>query len=244
MIAITHLALAAGRADAGGAAEPTGGIAGWATDLMERMGAVGAGAAIALENLFPPLPSEVILPLAGFTAARGDMSLVAALIWTTVGSVVGALALYWIGALIGRDRIRRLVARMPLMKLEDLDRTEAWFARHGGKAVFFGRFIPLFRSFISVPAGVERMPMTSFLLYTAAGSAIWNTIFVLAGYQLGDNWHLVEEYVGTYSKVVVGLAGLAVVVFLIVRIVKGRGKGGQPPGAHRRTRSSQGEHVG
>ncbi|MFC7728867.1 DedA family protein [Actinomadura keratinilytica] len=243
MIAMTHLALAVGQADAG--AEPTGGITGWATDLMERLGAIGAGAAIALENIFPPLPSEVILPLAGFTAARGDMSLVAALIWTTVGSVVGALALYLIGALIGRDRIRRLVARMPLVKLEDLDRTEAWFARHGGKAVFFGRFIPLFRSFISVPAGVERMSMPAFLIYTAAGSAIWNTVFVLAGYQLGDNWHLVEEYVGAYSKVVVGLGGLAVVVFLIVRIVKGRGKdGGQPPGAHRRARGSQREHVG
>ncbi|GLW66175.1 DedA family protein [Actinomadura rubrobrunea] len=241
MIAITHLVLAGAQAD--GAAEPTGGIAGWATDLMERLGAVGAGAAIALENLFPPLPSEVILPLAGFTCARGDMNLIAALVWTTVGAVVGALALYWIGALIGRDRIRRLVDRMPLVKLEDLDRTEAWFARHGGKAVFFGRMIPLFRSFISVPAGVERMPMTSFLLYTTAGSAIWNTVFILAGYQLGDNWHLVEQYVGAYSKVVVGLAAVAVVAFIIVRIVKGRGGDGRPPeGAHHR--SSQSEHVG
>ncbi|NDU74976.1 DedA family protein [Actinomadura sp. DSM 109109] len=209
---------------------PTGGVAGWATDLMEKLGAPGAGLAIALENLFPPLPSEVILPLAGFTAAQGGMSLVAALAWTTAGSVAGALALYGIGALVGRDRIRALVARLPLLKLDDLDRTEAWFARHGAKAVFFGRMIPVFRSLISVPAGVERMRMPAFLLYTALGSLLWNTAFVLAGYGLGDNWRTVEEYVGVYSKVVVGLAGLAVLAFVAVRIVKARRPG---RGAHR-----------
>ncbi|RFS85165.1 DedA family protein [Actinomadura spongiicola] len=202
--------------------EPVGGIAGWATDLMDKLGAPGAGLAIALENLFPPLPSEVILPLAGFTAAQGRMSLVAALVWTTVGSVVGALALYGIGALIGRDRIRALVARLPLIKLSDLDRTEAWFARHGAKAVFFGRMIPIFRSLISVPAGVERMRLTTFLLYTALGSLLWNAAFVLAGYKLGDSWRTVEEYVGMYSKGVLAIAALAAAVFVAVRIVKAR----------------------
>ncbi|WP_067824071.1 DedA family protein [Actinomadura kijaniata] len=211
--------------------EPLGGIAGWATDLMEKLGAPGAGLAIALENLFPPLPSEVILPLAGFTAAQGGMSLAGALLWTTLGSVVGALALYWIGAAIGRDRIRALVARLPLVKLEDLDRTEAWFARHGAKAVFFGRMIPIFRSLISVPAGVERMPMTTFLLYTTLGSALWNTAFVLAGYLLGDNWHVVEQYVGVYSKAVLGVVALAAVVFLAVRVVRNRRAPRPSPGA-------------
>src|SRR5687767_12840974 len=129
----------------------------WVTDLMHTAGAPGAALAIALENLFPPLPSEVILPLAGFTAAQGRMSLVAALVCTTLGSVIGALALYGIGAAVGRDRVRAVVAKLPLVKLEDLDRTEAWFLKHGTKAVFFGRMIPIFRSLISVPAGVERM---------------------------------------------------------------------------------------
>ncbi|WP_372507018.1 DedA family protein [Actinomadura madurae] len=215
-------------------AEPAGGIAGWATDLMDELGAPGAGLAIALENLFPPLPSEVILPLAGFAAAQGRMSLVAAIVWTTVGSVAGALALYGIGALIGRDRIRALVARLPLVKLADLDRTEAWFARHGAKAVFLGRMVPIFRSLISVPAGVERMRMTVFLLYTALGSLLWNTAFVLAGYGLGDNWRTVEEYVGVYSKATVAVAGVAVLVFAAVRIVKARTPAREPrPGAHR-----------
>ena len=214
--------------------EPAGGVAGWATDLMDRLGAPGAGLAIALENLFPPLPSEVILPLAGFAAAQGRMSLVAALAWTTAGSVAGALALYGIGALIGRDRIRSLVARLPLLKLDDLDRTEAWFARHGTKAVFFGRMVPIFRSLISVPAGVERMRMGAFLLCTAFGSLLWNTAFVLAGYGLGDNWRTVEEFVGAYSKAVLALAGLAALAFAAVRIVKARGSSRRPgAGAHR-----------
>ncbi|MFC4909910.1 DedA family protein [Actinomadura gamaensis] len=199
-----------------------GGVTGWATDLMERLGAPGAGIAIALENLFPPLPSEVILPLAGFTAARGDMNLVAALVWTTLGSVVGALALYGVGGAIGRDRVRAVAAWLPLVKVEDLDRTEAWFARHGAKAVFFGRMIPIFRSLISVPAGVEQMSLGPFLLLTTLGSALWNTVFVLAGYWLGDNWHVVEESVGVYSKAVLAAVALAAVAFLGVRIVRAR----------------------
>ncbi len=136
---------------------PAGGVAGWAADLTESLGAVGAGVAIALENLFPPLPSEVILPLAGFAAARGDLSLAAVLWWTTAGSVAGALALYALGALLGRERMVASAARIPLVKVSDIQRAEAWFARHGTKAVFFGRMIPLFRSMISVPAGIERM---------------------------------------------------------------------------------------
>ena len=135
-----------------------GGVADWAVSVMETIGAPGAGLAIALENLFPPLPSEVILPLAGFTASQGNFSLVAALIWTTLGSVIGAWALYGLGAWLGRRRMRALVSKVPLVDLEDVDKVEAWFNRHGAKAVFFGRMIPIFRSLISIPAGIERMP--------------------------------------------------------------------------------------
>ncbi|MBW8485582.1 DedA family protein [Actinomadura sp. PM05-2] len=189
---------------------------------MDRLGAPGAGLAIALENLFPPLPSELILPLAGFTAAQGRMSLAAALACTTLGSVLGALALYGIGAAVGRDRVRRWADRLPLVKVADLDRTEAWFARHGGKAVFLGRMVPIFRSLVSVPAGVERMAMGRFLLYTAAGSLIWNTAFVVAGYVLGDSWRAVEGVVGAYAKVVLAVAGLAAAAFVAVRILRAR----------------------
>ncbi|MGW6642915.1 DedA family protein [Streptomyces iakyrus] len=192
----------------------------WVNDLMDALGAPGAGLAIALENLFPPLPSEVILPLAGFAASSGRMSLLAVLLWTTAGSVIGALALYGVGALLGRDRTVAIAGRLPLVKVSDIEKTEAWFLKHGTKAVFFGRMIPIFRSLISVPAGVERMRLPVFLGLTTLGSAIWNTVFVLAGYFLGANWHQVSDIVSTYSKVVLAVAVLAVLVFVALRLLR------------------------
>ncbi|GGK86186.1 hypothetical protein Ppa06_46790 [Planomonospora parontospora subsp. parontospora] len=192
----------------------------WLIELMEILGAPGAGLAIALENLFPPLPSEVILPLAGFTSAEGGMNLPSVLAWTTAGSVVGALALYWVGALLGRERTLALAARIPLLKVSDITRTEAWFLKHGRKTVFFGRMIPIFRSLISVPAGVERMPLGVFTLLTTAGSLVWNTVFVLAGYVLAENWSVVEAYVGMGTNTVIGLVLLAVVVFVGTRLAE------------------------
>ncbi|MEU4833540.1 DedA family protein [Streptosporangium sp. NPDC023615] len=194
------------------------GIAGWAISLMETLGAPGAGLAIALENLFPPLPSEVILPLAGFTASQGDMRLFDVVVWTTLGSVIGALALYAVGALLGRNRVVAIASKLPLINVADIERTEAWFARHGKKTVFFGRMIPIFRSLISIPAGVERMPITIFTLLTTMGSLIWNTVFVMAGYLLGEQWELVEQYMGIVSKAVLGIVILAIVIFVVVRV--------------------------
>ncbi|MGP3990523.1 DedA family protein [Streptomyces sp. 3N207] len=198
--------------------EPAGGIAGWAADLVDTMGGPGAGLAIALENLFPPLPSEVILPLTGFAAGQGVLSLAAALFWTTLGSVVGAVVLYWIGMFFGRDRMRALWARLPLVKESDLVRTEEWFAKHGTKAVFFGRMVPIFRSLVSVPAGVERMPLPVLVVLTTLGSLIWNSVLVLAGYWLGDQWELVEAYVGILSKAVLVLVLLALAAYVAVRL--------------------------
>ncbi|GAA1793459.1 DedA family protein [Agromyces lapidis] len=193
-------------------------IAQWAVSLMEWLGAPGAGLAIAAENLFPPLPSEIILPMAGFTASLGSFGLIEVLFWTTLGSVLGALALYGLGAWLGRDRLIRIVDRMPLVNVSDVERAEAWFERHGDKAVFFGRMIPLFRSLISVPAGVERMPLLRFTLLTTAGSAIWNTIFVVAGFLLGENWHVVEQYAEVFKWIVIVVGAAAVGTFLVVRL--------------------------
>ncbi|MGW0894204.1 DedA family protein [Saccharopolyspora sp. NPDC002578] len=206
---------------AAAAAEPTG-FTGWVVSVMETLGGPGAGLIIALENVFPPIPSELILPLAGFTASQGDMNIVSAVLWTTIGSVVGALVLYWLGASLGRERMRRIAAKLPLVKVADVDRTEAWFAKHGVKAVFLGRMIPLFRSFISLPAGVEKMPLPTFVLFTALGSLIWNTLFVVAGYLLGENWYLVEQYAGVVSKVVVGAVVVAIGYFVVTRIRRNR----------------------
>lgn len=194
-----------------------GALLDWSVSLMDVVGPAGAGIAIALENLFPPLPSEVVLPMAGLAASRGSFTLFEALAWTTLGSILGAFLLYGIGAWFGADRLRRIAAKVPLLHPEDIDRTVAWFERHGGKAVFFGRMIPIFRSLISIPAGVTRMPLWRFGLLTAAGSLLWNTLFVLAGYLLGASWHVIEQYVDIVQYVVIALAALAVAWFVFVR---------------------------
>jgi membrane protein DedA with SNARE-associated domain len=205
--------------------EPTGGVAGWAIDLMERLGPAGAGVAVALEILFPPWPSEVILPLAGFAAARGDFGLVAAIVFTTLGSVVGALALYGVGAVLGRDRMRALAGKLPLVKVRDVDKAEEWFVRHGSKAVLIGRLVPVVRSLISVPAGVERMRVALFLPLTAVGSLLWNSLLILAGHQLGERWHLVESSVGVFQKLVIVAAVAAVGWFVVVQLRARRSDG-------------------
>ncbi|MDO0932882.1 DedA family protein [Streptomyces sp. DG2A-72] len=209
--------------------QPTGGVAGWAADLVETLGGPGAGLAIALENLFPPLPSEVILPLTGFAAGQGSLSLVSALFWTTLGSVVGAVVLYWIGMVFGRERMHAIWAKLPLVKASDLERTERWFVKHGTKAVFLGRMVPIFRSLVSVPAGVERMPLPVFVMLTTLGSLIWNSVLVLAGYWLGDQWSSVERYVGVLSKGVLVLVFVALAAYVGVRL-RGRNRA-----QHRRT---------
>ncbi|HEU5483726.1 MAG TPA: DedA family protein [Microlunatus sp.] len=193
----------------------------WLRWLMETLGAPGAGVAVALESIFPPIPSEIVLPLAGFTASQGSLSLTAVLICTTIGSLVGAAALYLLGRRLGLDRLRRAAEKMPLTDPGDVDRSDAWFERHGGKAVFFGRMIPIFRSLISVPAGVNRMRMPSFLALTLVGSLVWNTALVLAGYLLGEQWHRVESSVGVLQYVVLA-AIVAAVTWFVVRRVRRR----------------------
>lgn len=199
-----------------------GAVGDWVVGLMETLGAPGAGIAVAVENLFPPIPSEIILPLAGFAASRGDLNLVAAIVFTTLGSLVGALALYGIGAWLGIDRIRWIAKKLPLVDVSDVEKTEAWFRKHGSKAVFFGRMLPIFRSLISIPAGIERMPVWKFALLTTAGSLIWNTIFILAGFWLGEQWHIVEQYADILKYVVIAAVVAAVAWFVISRVRKHR----------------------
>ncbi|TXL56561.1 DedA family protein [Aeromicrobium terrae] len=193
-------------------AVPTDGLTGLVADLMGDLGLFGAGLVLAVETFFPFLPSEVALPLAGFTASiPGNFGLVAVIVATTIGSVVGALALYAFSRAFGRDRTRALLLKAPLVTARDIDKGEAWFARNASAAVFFGRMVPAVRSLVSVPAGVEAMGVARFTLWTAAGSLIWNTIWIVAGYQLGSNWEKVEEYANIlkYLLVVVVVAAVA-----------------------------------
>lgn len=186
--------------------------------LMDVIGPYGAGIAIAAENLFPPLPSEAILPMAGLAASRGSFALWEAILWTTVGSIVGALVLYGLGAWFGLERLRRIAERLPLMKVDDVDRTVAWFHRHGGAAVFFGRFIPIFRSLISIPAGVVHMRLWRFVLFTGAGSLLWNTLFILIGWYLGESWHIVERYMDVFQNIVIAVVVVALAWFVVARV--------------------------
>ncbi|RMI43367.1 DedA family protein [Streptomyces triticirhizae] len=202
--------------------EPDGGIAGWSADLVDAIGAPGAGIIVAVENFFMPLPSEILLPMGGFAAAQGVMNIWSLIFWTTLGSVVGSLGLYWAGAKLGRDRLYRMWDRMPLVRASDLERAEAWFAKHGRSAVAYGRLLPLLRALISVPAGVERMPLPTFIGMTALGSLVWNSLLIMTGYWMGDQWYRVEGYVGTFSRAFAILLLLSLIAFVVLRVSRNR----------------------
>ena len=197
-----------------------GSVLDWVVEVMRTLGAPGVGLATALETVFPPVPSEVVLPLAGYTASQGHYGLVAAILWATAGSLVGAFVLYWLGALWGAERLEAMAERIPLLHARDVERAIAWFGRNGRSAIFLGRLVPGVRSFISIPAGIDRMPVLRFALYTTAGSLLWNSALIVAGYQLGAQWHRVEAYVGEASVVIYAALGVAVLWFVVRRLVQ------------------------
>lgn len=183
--------------------------------LMDTLGAPGVGIAILLENLFPPIPSEVVLPLGGFTVAQGSLNFISVFIWATIGSVVGAYILYGIGAWLGADRLRAIADWMWLVKASDVDKSLGWFDKYGRPSILFGRLIPGIRSLISIPAGLDRMNLLTFGLWTTLGSAVWNFILIFLGFKLGENWEAVTGYIDQYSKVVYVILLLILLGFLI-----------------------------
>ena len=196
------------------------GFVGWVLSLIEVLGEVGVGLAVFIETFVPPIPSEAILPVAGFLAYEGRMSAWGAWLAATLGALAGALLWYAIGAALGRDRVRRLVGRVPLLDYADFDKAEAFFARWGGTAVFIGRCVPLVRSFISIPAGIERMPVGRFSLYTVAGSGIWNGIWVGLGFAFGPAIRpILEEWSGLLSYIAMGAIALLMLWFVTHRVV-------------------------
>ena len=197
----------------------------WVVSLMELLGAPGVGIAILLENLFPPIPSEVVLPLAGFTVTAGDLSFWSTFLWATAGSVLGAWLLYWVGQAIGADRLRKIADWMWLVEPGDVDKALGWFDKYGSASVFFGRLIPGVRSLISIPAGIDRMNFLKFTAWTALGSALWNAVLIGLGVWLGARYDVVAQYIDQYSTVVyiiLALAVVAVLVYLVRRSVKRR----------------------
>jgi membrane protein DedA with SNARE-associated domain len=196
-------------------------IAGWVTTIVETLGYVGVAFLVALENVFPPIPSEVILPLAGFVAGEGEASLIGMIVAATIGSVVGAWVLYGISAAIGPERLHQFLVRYGRwfgVKERDLVRAEEWFDRRAGTAVLIGRCVPLIRSVVSIPAGFRRMPIGRFTVLTALGSLVWNSALIGAGAILGDRWKQVGDVVGLLQGVVI-VAVAGGVLFLLWRKV-------------------------
>ena len=170
----------------------------WAKDFVESAGYVGVFLMVVLENVFPPIPSEAILPLAGFLAGEGRFWLPAVILAATLGAVAGALILYYAAYWFGEARLRRLIRKYGkwfAVSERDLDSANAWFDRHGYKAVFLCRMVPIVRSLVSLPAGLRQMNLVPFIIYTAIGSGLWNSLLIVAGWWLGDNWEDVSHLV-------------------------------------------------
>ena len=208
------------------------GLSDWVVDVIDRLGYVGVALLVALENLFPPIPSEIVLPFAGFVASDGKATLPGMIIAATIGSIAGAWALYGIAAWIGRERLVRFLVRYgKWLRLtpDDVARAERWFDRRAVVAVLVGRCVPLIRSLVSIPAGFRRMNFGVFTLYTAIGSAIWNTALVGAGYVLRDNWEDVEPVLDIVQYVVIALIVAAILWLLWVRVLSPEAQAARSP---------------
>ncbi|MCB5282457.1 DedA family protein [Arthrobacter sp. AL08] len=206
-----------------------GGLAGLAARAVDALGEWGVGLFTLAETVFPPIPSEVILPLAGFLTRQGSINMALVLGTSTLGAYLGSLLLYWLGARLGLERSIRWLSRVPLMDREDCEKAADWFSRHGKSAVFFGRLLPGVRSLISLPAGAGRMHLGTFSAFTVAGSGIWNALLIGLGALLGAQYRLIDEY-SRFFNVAAYAALAAVAGWLILKGIRRRnsrsGRGG------------------
>ena len=194
-------------------------LAEWIPNVMNQLGYWGIGLLMFLENLFPPIPSELIMPLAGFTVAKGQMDFIMVVIAGVVGTILGAFPWYYIGKFISEERLEHLAdkyGKWISVTSKDIKKANNWFNEHGGKAVFFCRLVPGVRTLISLPAGINNMPLVPFTLYSTLGTTIWVTFLTFLGYKLGDNYELVDKYLGPVAKIVLAI----IVIFFILWIVR------------------------
>ena len=173
--------------------------------IMEQFGYLGVFLLIAIENIFPPIPSEAVLLFGGFMTTQAQLNIVIMIIAATLGSLIGGIVLYFVGKIFNKERLKKMISgkigKLLRLKVEDIDKADKWFDEKGNKTVFFCRFIPIVRSLISIPAGMSEMPFGKFLLYTTAGSAIWNTVLLTIGNQLGENWANMLTVFEQYSHI-------------------------------------------
>lgn len=212
------------------------GLTGFAADVLTALGDVGVGVLVFVEVLIPPIPSEVILPFAGYLSQSGDLDLGWLIVWSTLASWIGALLLYWLGAAVGVERAVRFLAATKLVSRSDLDRGARWFLRSGGWTVLVGRLVPGVRSLISIPAGATRMNLARFSLYTIAGSGLWNSFLIGVGAALGTQHEQLEGVLGYIDYVVYAAIAIAVGILVVRRVREARGSGsmGASRGADRR----------
>jgi membrane protein DedA with SNARE-associated domain len=199
-----------------------GGLTGWIAGVIDSLGELGVGLLVALENLVPPVPSELVLTMAGYLAGDGRMNVVLVVVAATIGSVVGALILYWLGRVVGEERLRRWLDRIPLVDADDLDQADRWFERHAWSAVLFGRMVPVVRSLVSIPAGANHMPVGRFLTFTAIGSGVWNSLFVGAGFALGTQWEQVDRYARWFDYAILAFFVVAITWWVVKKVRKRR----------------------
>jgi membrane protein DedA with SNARE-associated domain len=199
-----------------------GGLTGWVAGVIDSLGELGVGLLVALENLVPPVPSELVLTMAGYLAGEGSMNVVFVVIAATIGSIVGALVLYGLGRGVGEERLRRWLDRIPLVDADDLDKADRWFERHAWSAVLFGRMVPVVRSLVSIPAGANHMPVGRFLTFTAIGSGVWNSLFVGAGFALGTRWQQVDQYARWLDYAILAFFVVAITWWVVKKVRKRR----------------------
>ena len=195
----------------------------WITSTMTSMGYVGIALLMFAENLFPPIPSELIMPLAGFIVAQGKMNFVLAVVAGLLGTMLGALPWYYAGKLLGEERLKSLAdkyGKWITVSSRDIDKADNWFDRHGSKAVFLGRLVPGIRTIISLPAGLSEMHLVPFLIYSTIGSALWIFGLTYAGYLLGDNYEVVDDYLGPVSKIVLAILVIGFAIWVGRRMMR------------------------
>jgi membrane protein DedA with SNARE-associated domain len=200
------------------------GLTGFAADVLTALGDIGVGVLVFLEVLIPPIPSEVILPFAGYLSQSGPLNLGWLIFWSTLASWLGALLLYWLGAAIGMDRAVRMLAATRLVSRSDLERGSDWFVRSGAWTVLVGRMVPGVRSLISIPAGASRMNLVTFSVYTVIGSGLWNALLLGVGAALGTQHEQLEEYLGYLDYAVYTAIAVAFVVLVVRRIREAAGE--------------------
>jgi membrane protein DedA with SNARE-associated domain len=197
----------------------------WIVNTMNSLGYLGIGLLMFLENLFPPIPSELIMPLAGYTASlpNTQLQLVPSIIVGVIGTVLGAFPWYFAGSLLGAERLERLMDRYGKwigISGKDVISSKQWFERYGTRGVLFGRLVPVVRTLISIPAGIAQMPLAPFVIYSTIGTAIWTTFLTGAGFLLGKNYTLVDDYLGPVSKIVLAILVVGAIAFIATRIQK------------------------